>query len=388
MSATTMTQQVKSNLTQWLVNENDYPSEGNMHDKLQFLIRYAVLAQSFYNSQPWEFSVEDSQINVYAKLPHWLKASDPEQRELYISIGCALENLLIAAEHFRFGHQVSRFPEPGNNTWVARVTITTLSQSSALRSPALFGAITKRHTHHHSFDPQPLQKEHLQTVKKFMTEEDIWLEVTDDSQTKAKIAQYAAHANTILFADEQFRKELSEWARKGVFGIPWFQSVTGKISTRESGLQGGSTNEQRSKNQTMKQEYSEKMFLEQTSSEQALAEKAFTEKSLAKRLNQQEQEILQTAPLLAVLSSPFDNHMIHVIAGQIYEKLCLESALLGIRCLPLNQLIEVPESRIGVHELFPSAKGKPLLVFAMGYAQEEMEKEWTPRLPIEQVLHH
>jgi nitroreductase len=107
----------------------------------------------------------------------------------------------------------------------------------------------------------------------------------------------------------------------------------------------------------------------------------------AKRLNHQEQSILKTAPLTAVLSSPFDNHMIHVIAGQIFQKLCLEAALLGIRCLPLNQLIEVTESRAAVADLFPAMKGEPLVVFAMGYGEEETEKDWTPRLPFEQVLH-
>jgi len=359
--AQTMTQQLKTNLAPWLVNENEFPREGSTHDQLQFLLRYAVLAQSFYNTQPWEFSIEDSQINVYSNESRWLKTADPEQRELYLSVGCALENLLIAAEHFRLGHQISRFPEPNNNTWVARVIITTISQSSALRSPALFGAITRRHTHHHLFDSSPLQKQHLQTIKKFLTEEDVWLEVSDDRNVLGKIAKYAEHANTILFSDGKFFKEIDQWVSKGVLGQPWLKSHPMESESVSKNIETKST----------------KTVKKQKDSEQ----------SMLKRLNRQEQEILITAPTVAALSSPFDNHMMHVITGQIFEKLCLEAALLGIRCLPLNQLIEVPESRASVRELFPTLKGKPLVVFAMGYGEEETEREWTPRLPFEQILH-
>lgn len=37
--------------------------------------------------------------------------ADADQRELYISVGCALENLLIAAEHFKYAHHEEYFPE-------------------------------------------------------------------------------------------------------------------------------------------------------------------------------------------------------------------------------------------------------------------------------------
>jgi nitroreductase len=366
-----MTQQLNSNLTPWSVSENDFPRNGTSKDQMQFLLRYAVLAQSFYNTQPWEFSVENNQINVYAKPSRWLKSADQEKRELYLSIGCALENLLIAAEHFRFGHQISRFPEPENNNWVARVIITTISQSSALRSPALFNAITKRHTHHGAFDPLPIKMEHVQTIQKFLTEEDVWFTASADPQIKEKITQYAAHANTILFSDDQFSKEINKWASAGVFGRPWLQQ-----DFDESG-------EQIVKDPDTPD--TDKPVIE---TGENLKNQQEVEQVTVKQLNQREREIITSASTVAVLSSPFDNHMMHVITGQIFEKLCLEAALIGIRCLPLNQLIEIPELRGSIRDLFPAMKGKPLVVFVMGYGKEETLKEWSPRLSFEEVLLH
>lgn len=338
-------QEAQSDVKPWLVDEKEFPREGTTEEQLQFLLRYAVLAQSYFNSQPWEFALEGKQINVYVNKSHWLKAADPEQREMYLSVGCALENLLIAAEHFKFGHQISHFPDLNNDEWVARVNFTTIDQSSALRAPELFDAITRRHTHHHPFQTTPINKSDLERIRKFLTEEDIRLNVSDDSKIKERISQLSMHANTILYADSQFCKELRIWAHKGNIGLPWFLHESEQLDDE-------------------------------------------TLRTAEKSLNAQEQKIITSAPLVAVLSSPFDNRVTQVKTGQIFEKLCLEAALLGIRCLPINQLIEVPEERESVLRMFPSLKGNPLVVFVMGYAQEENKGEWSPRLPLEEVIHH
>lgn len=333
----------KQNVKSWLVNEKDFPREGSTHEKLQFLLNYAVLAQSYYNSQPWKFSLEDSQVNVYVNKSHWLEAADPDKRELFLSVGCALENLLIAAEHFKIGHQVSHFPEPGNQEWVARVKFTTISQSTALRSPELFDAITKRHTYHRPFDSRVVSEKDLELIEKFLTEEDIWLEVSGDPKVKERLAQFAAHANIILYGDPQFRKEIIKSTHMGNNDLKRYLPESGQVndaSVQKAGL----------------------------------------------RLSEQEQKVLQSAPLMAVLGSPFDNRITQVKAGQIFEKLCLEAALIGIRCLPISQLIEVQEERISVHELFPSLKGTPLVVFAMGYGEEEKAETWSARMPLEEVI--
>ena len=91
------------------IKEHDFPRDGDSVEKLKFLLRYAILAPSSHNTQPWKFSVAEDEIRVLVVRTRWLKVADPDQRELYISVGCALENLLIAAEHFGYGHQVA-FP--------------------------------------------------------------------------------------------------------------------------------------------------------------------------------------------------------------------------------------------------------------------------------------
>src|SRR5215475_3077589 len=60
------------------------------------LVRAAILAANAYNSQPWRFRVSATRIDLLADLRRNLGAFDPYLRELHFSIGCALENLLLA----------------------------------------------------------------------------------------------------------------------------------------------------------------------------------------------------------------------------------------------------------------------------------------------------
>ncbi|MDM7912406.1 MAG: hypothetical protein QUS09_04850, partial [Methanotrichaceae archaeon] len=57
-----------NNFAAWDVKESDFPEEGTTEDQLKFLLRYAILAPSGPNSQPWKFAVNISTIFVYADL--------------------------------------------------------------------------------------------------------------------------------------------------------------------------------------------------------------------------------------------------------------------------------------------------------------------------------
>src|SRR5271169_4244928 len=61
------------------------------------LVRAAILAASPHNTQPWLFKVSSSQIELYLDTKRNVGALDPYLREEHIGIGCALENLLLAA---------------------------------------------------------------------------------------------------------------------------------------------------------------------------------------------------------------------------------------------------------------------------------------------------
>ena len=61
------------------------------------LVRAAILAASPHNAQPWLFKVMNSSIELYIDTKRNVGALDPYLREEHIGMGCALENLMLAA---------------------------------------------------------------------------------------------------------------------------------------------------------------------------------------------------------------------------------------------------------------------------------------------------
>jgi len=64
------------------------------------LVRFcqaAALAPSPKNSQPWAFKIANEKVLVLADLDRHVGQLDPTRRQLYLSIGCAIENLTLAA---------------------------------------------------------------------------------------------------------------------------------------------------------------------------------------------------------------------------------------------------------------------------------------------------
>ena len=64
-----------------------------------FLIEQAVKAPSGHNTQPWMFRIGETEIDIYPDYSRALPVVDPDNRELFVSLGCAAENLCIAASH-------------------------------------------------------------------------------------------------------------------------------------------------------------------------------------------------------------------------------------------------------------------------------------------------
>src|SRR6478735_4015382 len=65
---------------------------------LKLLVTYAAMAPSGHNAQPWLFRVRDREIDLLSDFSRLIHTADVDRREMYVSLGCALENLLIAAE--------------------------------------------------------------------------------------------------------------------------------------------------------------------------------------------------------------------------------------------------------------------------------------------------
>jgi nitroreductase len=69
----------------------DYP-------ELKAFVRFATLAANGHNTQPWRFAIRESGVSILPDFSRRTPVVDPDDHHLFVSLGCAVENFLIAAE--------------------------------------------------------------------------------------------------------------------------------------------------------------------------------------------------------------------------------------------------------------------------------------------------
>lgn len=99
-------------------------------DTTMEIIRYASLAGSSHNTQPWLVDVvSDTLIHIRADYTRKLQVVDPTARGLYISLGAFIENMCQAALSFGFDPQVHLTIGESRDNLVAEVILTPIFSS-------------------------------------------------------------------------------------------------------------------------------------------------------------------------------------------------------------------------------------------------------------------
>jgi hypothetical protein len=102
----------------------------------------AILAANPHNTQPWIFHVTTDSIQLFSDPSRRTGTLDALNREHHIGLGCALENLVLAAAARGFQATVTLLPDTTDSTHVAAVALT----ASAPGQSTLHDAIGNRHS--------------------------------------------------------------------------------------------------------------------------------------------------------------------------------------------------------------------------------------------------
>src|SRR5438552_1217012 len=195
----------------WQIDPSRFYELESRAEELEFLLRYAVLAPSGHNTQPWLFRITADRVEVFADYSRRLPALDPDDRELLISVGAAITNLRVAAAWFGFDTAVLYEQRPEESFPVAVVTFQeTCSTDENLRG--LFPAIRRRHTNREPFEARPLEFEALGAL----------CDVADqfpDTVTfllprdRRRLADLVARGDERQMSRTAVRSELADWIR-------------------------------------------------------------------------------------------------------------------------------------------------------------------------------
>lgn len=344
-------------ISTWDVNEDEFPKKGPMPEKISFTLKYAILAPSGHNTQPWLFKiVGDMTIELYADRTRALPVVDPDDREMIISCGAALEHLRLAANHFGLADITDLLPLDKNNNnpdLLAKVELKegdTITQNLAQQNALLFEAITKRRSNRSAFEIKKLPDDILVSLKDIARVHGAWLDIIEEDMKKKTIADLISQGDKIQLSDKKFRRELAAWIHpnrsKSRDGMPGYAHGISDIASYVG------------------------PFLIRTF-------------DMGKGQAAKDAQLATGSPILAVLGTDADEQLDWIKTGQVLARTLLRARAENVWASFMDQPIEVPELRIRLREALGRAAGFPQLLIRMGYGKDVKP---TPRRDVDEVV--
>ncbi len=202
-----------------------------------YLCSLAHLAPSTHNTQPWRFHIaaDHKSIDVFLDQQFILPASDVVGRQAIISLGCAVENFVTAANYYGNTCTVRRIwtgepMVPGGTAERRFAPIITLTLADGVPNRTLgplVQSITKRQVTRAEFKPdEPLLPEVIeQLIAAAMTEgEEVKLHLVTDKIRRLSIAEFQGQADNYVINSLKFSRELGNWllpnATTSYIGMP------------------------------------------------------------------------------------------------------------------------------------------------------------------------
>lgn len=332
----------------WKVNYNDFPYRGSSFDKLKFLLSYAILAPSGHNTQPWLFSINNETVEVYTNLKKRLFVMDPVSRELYLSIGACIANLLAASRSFGIEYEISYFPRGISDELVARIEFKDVEKAEPKDEDTLRALVNRRNNREH-YLPAIIDKKIQSEWYKCVPDSSFRLDLVSDNSTKLKLAEATAEGLKMAFKNRSFRKELADWLRNNYVycedGIP--------INTTDMPVP------------------------------------SLIAASLVRLLDigpvkaKNDKKKMIESPLIAVVSTREDGPLQWVRSGEVFENVQISASKNGIASAVLVAAVEEGELYKKIQQAL-NTNFRPQIVFRLGYA--EKQSIHAPRVPVEKLL--
>lgn len=310
------------------------------------LVRYATLAPSSHNTQCWKFRLTENAIAILPDLTRRCPVVDPDDHHLFISLGCATENLVLAAQANGLNAVVTF------EATATEVIHVGLESMQAMRSP-LFDAIPKRQSTRAEYDGKPLTNAELKLLEQAGTGNGVQVLLLTEKQSMEQVLEYVIQGNTAQINDPAFVAELKHWIRFSDAeavrtGDGLFSRATGNPSVPRwlgSNLMG----------------------------------LLFT----AKKENGKYAQQVRSSAGIAVFVSDASDKTHWLETGRCYQRFALQATALGIRNAHLNQAVEIAALRPQLSSFLAIGNRRPDLVVRFGRGPEMPR---SLRRPVANVL--
>ncbi|MFF4016342.1 Acg family FMN-binding oxidoreductase [Streptomyces sp. NPDC001843] len=180
-----------------------------------------VLACNPHNTQPWRIAVDGDTIDVHSDPSRRMPLNDAGGREHFAGLGCAVENMVIAAGPAGFTAKATLFPDGTASDHVARIV---LSDGGDGQDRDLAAAIPHRHTNRGPYTSAPVDLSGF-TEQSSRVNGASMLWITDKA-VREQLGRLYVEATEAITADTAQSTE----------AFTWFRSSRSSIDKHRDGL--------------------------------------------------------------------------------------------------------------------------------------------------------
>lgn len=313
------------------------------------LVRHATLAANGHNTQPWLFRLSGDRISIRPDFSRRTPVVDPDDHHLYVGLGCALENLVIAAAATGRVADVALIDEGLNGVAV------TLSRGAPTgeRVMEMAAAIPFRQSTRSIYDGRPVASGDLERLAKVAAVAGVDTAIVTERSQINRLRNLVIAGNDVQMADRAFIRELKDWLR--------FSPYTARH--RGDGLYSPASG-----NPALPEWLGPLAF-----------DLAFKPASEADKYSRH----MDTSAGVAVFSAAEEGPAGWIAVGQACQRFCLMATVLGLRTAFINQPVEVAALRGDLSILAGFGGRRPDIVLRFGYAPAMI---YSPRRPVEAVI--
>jgi nitroreductase len=311
------------------------------------IIAGATLAANGHNTQPWRFRVGQQRITILPDLSRRTPVVDPDDHHLFASLGCAAENLALAAAGRGRPGELG-FEPAGDGS------ITFAFGNGPANGSLLSDAIPKRQSTRADYDGRPVGASDLQALAAAASAVpgvDLIL-VTDRAQI-GRVRDLVVAGNSAQLADKAFVRELKTWLR---------------FNPREAMAKGDGLFSASSGNPPLPSWLGPRLF-----------DLVFT----ADAENDKYARQIDSSAGIAVFVSRKEDREHWVQAGRASQRFALQATALGLRHAFVNQPVEVAALRPELASLVGLPGRRPDLVMRFGHGPT---LPYSARRPLAAVL--
>jgi nitroreductase len=337
---------MKKNYAAWEINPQEFFECVTDEERIRFLLRFALLAPSSHNSQPWQFRIESKKaFSINRDDSRALHYSDQKNRQLYISLGCAIQAVRIACDHYGLLVKIS-YTDTG-----AKMDIADLEKDDTKADSHVFEALHSRSVNRQPYESTVFPPSELVTNIQTMFPS-LSIVLVSDQKQKEKIANIVLEGIDLAMSNPQFRKELAQYLIPtsstqsvgmpgNTLGIPFFMSYIAPMLMKLININKA----EEGKNKTL---------------------------------------LYAHTPAFIIITSHVDNKVAWMEAGRAYMQFALSAHVAGFTTHPMAAPIEAGDCpkqlsailKTGDHPLFLLRVGKSL----------SMKSLHSPRLSLEKVM--